>query len=242
MNPIRSIFRSLVTVKTAMVPLALLGATSLSHAATSANLLVDSGFETQVSMSGYASVVSNFTTTTGIWATENGVFIGADGGVNPQGTRMLKMVNSGGVTTSTIQMISLAAFSAEIAAGNASFSMRALFNTSATSGTPSAGIVTEFFAGAGDWGSPIGSAFSTSKFLDTNPGTWESIVSGGSIPLGAGWAAVQVVFGDANLGSESGYVDGNSDTSSFTVQTIPEPSGVMLLGLGVSVFLLRRRK
>ena len=228
-----------------MIPLAFLGATGLTHAATSANLLVDPGFETQAPMGSYASVVGNFTTGQGLWATENGVFVGAENGVTPFGTRMLKMTGNGGVTTSTIQMVNLSAFASGIATGTATFNMSDLFNTSATSGTPGAGIFIEFFAGPSSWGTPIGASFTNSIVLDTNPATWQSITSSGTIPVGAGWAGVQVLFGNANLGGSAGYVDGNStpiSSTGFTVTTVPEPSGTMLLGLGASVLLLRRRK
>jgi hypothetical protein len=246
MNPIRSILNSCSTYRATMVPLALLGAAGLSQASvTSPNLLVDHEFEVQPSMGNYASVVTNFTSTSGVWATENGVFVGADSGVTPVVSRMLKMAKGSGVTTSSIQMISLASFASQIATGTATFNMSALFNTSSISGTQGGGIFTEFFAGPTDWGTPLGSSVSTSKILDTSLTTWEQIAQGGSIPVGAGWAGVQVLFGNANLGDNAGYVDGLSVAgvaTGFTVTTIPEPSGTMLLGLGASVLLLRRRK
>lgn len=228
-----------------IIPFALLAVTSLSHAVTSANLLVDHGYEAQATLPTLASVVTNFSSTQGIWGAENGSFVGADGGVTPLVSRMLKMVDDGGVTTQTIQMIDLFAFASQIATGTATFNMSALFNTSATSGTPSAGINTLFFASATSWGSPIGSGVTNTLALDTNPGTWQQISGGGAIPVGAGWAGFQVFFGNANLNGEFGYVDASPNLdrpTGFTVTTVPEPPGTMLLGLSASLLLLRRRK
>lgn len=180
--------------------------------------------------------------TQGTWGAENGAFVGPENGVVPLGTRMLKMVNGGGTTTQAIQMINLAAYASEIAAGNATFNMSALFNTSANIGAPGAAINASFFATSTSWGSPIGSGFTSSLTLDTNPTTWQQIAGGGTIPAGAGWVGLQVYFGNAALGIFAGYVDRNSETTGFTVTTVPEPSGTMLLGLGASVLLVRRRK
>lgn len=243
MKSIRIILKSRSTYRAVIVPLALLGAAGLSHATTtSANLLVDPGFETQATLPSFASVVVDFSSTPNIWGAENGAFVGAENGVVPLGTRMLRMLNDGGTTTSTIQMISLAAYASEIAAGNATFNMSALFNTSADIGAPTAAINALFFAGPTSWGSPIGSGFASSLALDTNPTTWQTIAGSGTIPVGAGWVGLQVYFGNAALNGFAGYVDRNSETTGLTVTTVPEPSGTMLLGLGASILLMRRRK
>ena len=243
MKSIRFILKSRSTSKAVIVPLALLGAASLSHAATSANLLVDPGYETQATLPSYAAVVANFNTTKETWGTENGVFVGSENGVIPRGgSRMLRMVADGGVTTATVQFISLAAYSSEIAAGNASFNMNTLFNTSADRGAPTASITATFFAGDTSWGNPIGSGFATSLVLDTAPNTWQNIAVGGNIPVGAGWIGFQVAFNNASLGGFQGYVDATSELGGLTVTTVPEPSGTMLLGIGASILLVRRRK
>lgn len=227
--------------KAAMVPLALFGASCMSHAT---NILIDPGFETQGALFSFGGVVNspNFSSTAGNWGAENAAFVGAENGVSPLDKRMLRMMDEGGVTTQAIQMISLAAYASAIAAGNATFNMSALFNTDADRGAPTAAINATFFAGDFSWGSPIGSGLTIPGTLDTNPNTWQTLSGGGTIPVGAEWVGVQVYFGNAALGGFNGYVDANSETTGFTVTTIPEPSGTILLGLGSGLLFVRRRR
>jgi hypothetical protein len=241
MKTIHPITKSHSGLKAALVPLALLGGACMGHAA---NLLTDPGFETQGTLFSFGGVVNspNFSTTAGNWGAENGAFVGAENGVVPLGTRMLRMMDDGGTTTSTIQMISLSAYASAINSGNATFNMSALFNSDADRGAPTAAINATFFAGDFSWPSGIGSGFTSAGTLDTNPNTWQTLSGGGTIPVGAEWVGVQVYFGNAALGGFNGYVDANSETTGFTVTTIPEPSGTILLGLGSGLLFVRRRR
>lgn len=242
MKLIRLIMNLRAARRAAIVPLLLLGGAGLSHAATSANLLTDPGFESQGTLPSFGGVVNspNFSTTAGQWGAENAVFVGAENGIVPLGTRMLRMMPSG-IATQAIQMISLDAYASEIAAGNATFNMSALFNSDADRGAPTAAIKATFFAGDNSWGSPIGSGFTTAGTLDTNP-TWQILSGSGTIPVGAGWVGVEVSFGSDALGDFNGYVDAHSEMAGFTVTTVPEPSGTILLGLGAGILFVRRRK
>lgn len=241
MKTIRPIMKSHSGRKAALVPLALFGAACMSHA--SITLLTDPGFETQGTLPGFADVVTpNFSSTAGQWGAENGAFVGAENGVAPQGTRMLRMMDDGGVTTSAIQMISLAAYASAIAAGNASFNMSALFTSDSDRGAVAA-IIATFYADDTSWGAPIAPGIGSSGTLDTNPATWQVLSGSGAIPVGAGWVGVQVYFNNASLfDGFNGYVDAHSEMAGFTVTTVPEPSGTILLGLGSGLLFVRRRR
>lgn len=217
-----------------IVAFALIGGAGLSHAATSANLLVHPGFESPASLSTFATVVSDFTANQGIWGAEDGSFTTTENSVTPLGTRMLKMVGSGS-TYETIQITSLADYIADIDAGNATFDMTAMFNTPSSPISASGGLVARFFTTGWDPGGPV---LGNSESVDGDPSTWQQIALSGAIPAGTRWIGTQVSYNGASLDLNPGYVD----NASLTVTTIPEPSSTALLGLGFVGLAFRRSR
>lgn len=219
------------------IPLTLLflGAACFSNAATTANLLTDPGFETQSSLPSFATVVNNFGANQGIWGAENGSFTGTVDLVNPLGTRMHSMLASGSVSQ-TIQIVSLADYATEIAAGNATFNMSAEYDFGNNASGANGGISAFFFTNSG-WNNGGFGVSGIGLLLDDDSNNWETISHSGDIPTNATWMGVQLSFSSASLNGNAGYVD----NASLTITTVPEPSSALLAGLG-SLGLLARRK
>lgn len=208
---------------------------SISNAATTANLLADPGFETQASLPSFSGVVDDFSINPSTWGAENGSFTGTADSVNPLGTRMHSMLASG-VTSQSIQIVSLADYAADVSAGNASFDASGMFDFGNDANGASAAVTVRFFNGGG-WSSLFQTS-SSGLALDDDTNNWETITHSGPIPTNATWMGVELVYNSNSLNGNAGYVD---DTS-LTITTIPEPSSALLLGLGSLGVLFRRKR
>lgn len=200
-----------------------------------ANLLIDPGFEDPTNLQGLGTTVSSFPANQGKWGTENGVISTTQDGVTPLGTTMLSMQPQSS-HTQTFQFTNLSSYAADIAAGNATFNMSAMYNTGGPHNA-TAYIEAQFYTASG-WGSTVGSAISGSLVLDNDPNTWEQISASGAIPVGAVWMHTQVLYRGDTMDSSPGFVD----NASLEITNIPEPSSTALLGLGGIGLILRRKR
>ncbi len=214
-------------------------ATGSSQGATTANLLVDPGFESNA-LAGFSTVLSDFTNQNGKWGVEVGsIVIGTSGdGVSPIGTRMLGMQDDGATSTQAVQVTDISSIAGS-GDGTATFDMSAAFTMG---GGPLGGfaggrvaVIAMFFSGS-SYGSLTGS---TSISLDLNSDEkFEPLALQGTIPAGTTWMVTQVLYSDSSIGTHTGYVD----DASFTITTVPEPGAWSMLGLGALGMMARRRR
>lgn len=119
---------------------------------------------------------------------------------------------------------------AVIASGTARYSFGAFFTTYDTDEDFGALHLEFLDAGAGSLG-----ADSVGPLV--NEGGWTAHTGGGLVP--AGTASVLVsVFGTAVNGGPDGYID----NTSFSISEIPEPTSMLLAGLGLAGVGLTRRR
>jgi hypothetical protein len=191
-----------------------------------ANLLVDPGFEANPLTTDY-NVLNFFATYQGVWGVEVATITGVDGGVTPaQGVKMLRMTDDGLTWTQGFQVTDVTSYAAFIDSGGATVNMSALLN--ADKNVPAAlGEVSVQFFGASNYGSQIGTGIAGSLTLDNFPNTWQTASVSGAIPVGTRWLLSQVLYQDASLVSNPGYVDATNLTIT------PEPGTLVLLGCGL---------
>jgi hypothetical protein len=222
---------------------ALFIAAGTAQGTTTANLLVDPGYENNALVAYSAVWTSNFATQQGDWGTEAGSILSTTtDGVTPINSKMLGITNFGGGTASqTIQAtnISLTPNSGD---GTATFNMSARFTLGGGVlggfAGGNAAIVARFFTGSSNALPNTTSIMSSSLVLDSDSKSWEPLTLTGTIPTGTTWMVMEVLYNNESIGSNTGYVD----DASFTITTIPEPSGYALLGLGACVLISRRRR
>lgn len=202
-----------------------------------ANLLTDPGFELNP-LTTANNVLNNFPTYQGQWGPESGAIVGVDGGVTPpQGVKMLRMNQTGGVTTQAFQTIDVTAFAAAIDAGTATVNLNALFTTGPNLSGAVGGVYVSFFPLA-NYGSLTGFIGNTLA-LDGSANTWQTIAVNGPIPIGTRWLLAQTAYANATLIAADGTpYPGYVDAADVTV--VPEPATLGLLGLGALV--LRTKK
>ncbi len=199
-----------------------------------ANLLVDPGFEANP-LTTASNVLNNFPTYQGQWGVESATITGVDGGVTPaQGTQMLRMTDDGLVATQAFQVTDVTVYAGLIDSGGATANLSALFNADKNVPAAIASVYVQFFS-ASNYGSQIGTPLNAGLTLDNTPGTWELISVSGAIPVNTRWILSQVMYNNASLVNNPGYVD----AARFTVT--PEPATLAALGLGSLAFLRRRR-
>jgi hypothetical protein len=200
-----------------------------------ANLLVDPGFEVN-SLDTAFNVLNFFPAYQGIWGVEVATITGVDGGVTPaQGAKMLRMVDDGLTATQGFQVTDVTSYAALIDSGGATVNMSALFNADKNVPAAVGAVYVQFFS-ASNYGSQIGSPISAGLTLDNSAITWETISASGAIPVSTRWLLSQVLYSDAPLLGNPGYVD----AADLTI--VPEPVSLALLGLGSAVMLRRRNR
>lgn len=214
--------------------LIILASFTAANAATTSNFLSDEGFESNGIMLSLSTVVSDFNIYQNVWGTENGGFTAAQNGISPIGNSMHSLSGSG-IAGQIFQFVSLSPYLTDIAAGNASFDISALFN-SFEPGFQS-NIAAGFYTSAG-WSGHISSQSGVALNLDSDLTTWESASINGAIPTNAQWIGIEVLYNTASLQGLPDYVD----ETSLTITTIPEPSSTLLLGVSGLALLARRRR
>lgn len=214
----------------------LLSALVIGPPAARANLLVDPGFESNP-LTGVGNVLTNFTTYQGIWGPEVGVITGATGGVTPaQGVKMLSMSDDGLTATQAFQVTNVSAYSGLINSGSATVNLSALFDVGPNVPAGIAAVYVQFFSAA-TYGSQIGTGAGSYLTLDNSPTTWQPIALSVPVPIGTTWILSQVLYSNASLLNNPGYVD----AADMTIT--PEPASMALLGLsGVGLLFRRRRR
>ncbi len=204
-----------------------------------ANLLVDPSFEFNP-LDTASNVINNFATYQGIWGVENATITGAENGVTPSaGTKMLRMLDDGLVTTQGFQVTDVTSYAGLIDSGAGTVNLSALFNVDKAVPAAKSAVYVQFFSAA-NYGSQIGSYIGGALNLDNSDTTWEAASVSGAIPVGTRWLLSQVAYNNASLMgidgvSHPGYVD----AAELTVT--PEPATLAPLGLGGLVLLRRRR-
>ncbi len=197
--------------------------------------LVDPGFESNP-LTSYSNVLTNFPGYQGVWGVEAATITGVDGGVTPaSGAKMLRMVDDGLVATQAFQSTDVTALAGIIDAGGATAGLSALFNAGPNVPAGSAAVSLRFFS-TSNWGSLIGGPVVGTLSLDNSAATWESALVTAPIPVGTRWVMTEVLYNNASLLGNPGYVD------DAALRITPEPASVALLALGGLAALRRRRR
>ena len=194
------LLRNTVTANARLIPL-----TTLPGAAGSVNLINDGGFES-LPLTTAADVLNNFTP--GVWGAEQAIVIPfTNNGVTPfAGGKMLREINDGGVTTQTFQAMNVSSYASLISTGTAMVNMNAFFNVGFGAATAPVGAIGVSFHTSNTFSSMI-SQVSSSLVLDANTGTWEAISANMQIPAGTQWMVAQVLYNNASLAGQPGFVD-----------------------------------
>lgn len=207
---------------------------SLVGGANAANLLIDPGFEDPSNMQALSTTVTNLNANQGKWGTEGGSVSASLNSVVPFETSMHD-IGLGSNHNQTFQFTNLSAYASDIATGNATIDISAMYNTGGPHNA-TAYISAQFYTASG-WGSTVGSTIGNSLSLDSDASTWEEISAAGIIPAGAVWMSTQVAYINNTMDGEEGFVDNAS-----LMISVPEPSSTLLLGLGAIGALMRRRR
>ncbi len=201
-----------------------------SESDVESNLLVNAGFETQVSI---PDVPPDHA---GYWAADPAIIVSAEQGVVPsEGQEMLRFLSPGGGDPNIWQLIDLSSHRGIISAGEASVSASALFNR-INAGDPKFRIqLTTYDGDIADWPAHAGAYLSydyTDILTDGDLSTWQVAFSELELPSNTTHIGVMVM---AEGGFQGHYAD------DVVVTLVPEPATLILMGtLGLS--LLKRRR
>jgi PEP-CTERM motif len=217
------------------------GVLALSLAATPAQAqLVDGQFEFNP-LTTIGAVLSN-PFLPGQWGQESSTITGPIAGIAPyNGSKMLRMTDSGDVVTQTAQAINVSAFSSTINGPGMNFFLSAYFNSANRDNI--GGMAMQFFSG-NNLSTQILPFVSNIINVDAAPNTWERLAIGGLVPIGTTWMLAQVFYVNASFADptvvQAGFVDGVE--FGLRPLPVPEPSTYAMLGLGlVGVALVKRR-
>lgn len=197
------------------------------------NLLINPGFEDNV-LEGYRHVLGNWVT--GVWGVESATIVtGAVGNVSPfDGDNMLCMTDDGLIATQAFQLTRVPnRFHKIIDKGFGEVKLEAWFNSESVAAASAA--VQLYFFGEGDrWNNNIGTAHA-GLVLPNNPADWNGISLNRMVPPETRWIVSEVLFGNASMGGQPGYVD------AVSLMVVPAPASAALMGLAALVAVRRRR-
>jgi hypothetical protein len=203
-------------------------ASTIAFAPTTAcaNLLIEGAFDLNSPLTNFSAVLGP-PFHAGQWAVENAQNLSGlqPDGVMPQSDgRMLCMLDDGLVLTQAGQAVPVIA--------GTEYVLGASFTTGTNVSGAIGGLILTFYGGnvntlLADFELPV------SLNADT---AWQSFSLKAVAPTGSKWVVAQVDYNNASLGTNTGYVDNASLTA------VPEPVSMALLGVGLGVLLLARRK
>lgn len=191
-------------MKTARTLTAIAAMTTLSLASSALaqpNYLADPSFE-----SGTLGIfgITLATYTPGVWATERASVLGPVGAISPaKGASMLSMTNAGGVATQGVQVVDLSSLAQMIDEGCANLQFSAQFNSDAPAARATIAL---HYSTTPVWASRT-SGPTSAVVLDANPSTWETLAVNDVIPPQTRWLVVEVMYSNASIGLDAGYVD-----------------------------------
>jgi hypothetical protein len=217
--------------------------------ASAANLVMNPGFET------LEAYIGPWPTTAGVWKGDISQGVGAENGVTPIGSGMLKFVETrwvdelpSGVSGDLLQLVDLAPFASHIAGGQAKVRYAAQLNRVADSG---AGTVDTLFSVrlfAKNGALPaftdnlgLALAFNEATLLtDNDVGTWQQAGGTLAIPTNATYLAIMLratenVVNDVANEFAGHYAD------EVVVEFVPEPGTGALAGAALLLAAGRRR-
>lgn len=222
-----------------------------AHCCVAANLVVNSGFETTETTGwGWVGIPGN-------WAGDYSLIVGASSGIDPlEGSQMLKFIASGWESTAhssamacqVYQVIDVSSFSDIISAGGAIVSASSYFNRIAGDAQTDTEFITKMASFEGD-PSSFPAQLASSSWLartdaiiygDDDPLTWEYCQVQQPLPpntdfIAVGLIAVENVHNDLSAPEFDGHF-----ADVVSVEIIPEPATLGILGLG-GLALLRKR-
>ena len=202
----------------------LLAITTSTPSAMATNLLVDPEFDGIPPLNTFGPVFGP-PFITGQWGAENGAIVGVNGGVTPLTARTMLAEYAPG-TSSYTQTLQVTDVSADPALST--YTLGAYFDADQNLTAAHAYVNISFYDSSY---SLLGGPPSSGLILDNNPATWEQISLTATEPLNTKYIVSQVMYDNSTLASHSGAVyAGYVDSASLT--RVPEPTTVILLGLG----------
>ncbi len=202
---------------------------------TTGNLLTDPSFENNP-LSNYVQILGPpYNTNT--WGAEMATISGVSDGITPaNGSLMLNMADDGGATTQAFQLIDVSPYSIDINAGLVTVDASALYNVpAAVAAAVSSVSVTFYDSTHANLGFVItGSNTLSGGFVDSNVNTWEAInIVGAAVPVSTQYMLMQFAYNNASMLDSQGLArSGYVDAATLTLTAVPEPSSVVLVGVG----------
>lgn len=204
--------------------------------ARAADLVLNPGFDT------LESYIGPWSTTTGVWKGDISQGVGAENGVMPIGSGMLKFVNTrwglsypNGGTGDLLQFIDLAPYASQIAGGQARIRYAARFNRVSDNGsgtvdtlfsvrlTARSGSLATFF----DAASPQLAVGETTLITDGDVATWQEASGVLAIPAGATHLSFTVRAFENVVNDVANEFAGHYADATM-VEFVPEPSAMAL--------------
>ena len=211
-----------------------------------ATLVTNTGFETQVAI-GYGRP-TNF----GYWGGDYAQIVTASNGIVPfEGSRMMQFVNvspagpASGVGCTVWQLINTNNFSAEISSGDAIAILSARFNRVAGDAETDSDLFLSIVACSGsvsDFPSIINehswlaATTATNLYSDGDITTWQLSTEELALPTNTNYIGIAVNAQENICNDTSGVEFDGHYVDAVSLEIIPEPATLFLLGLGVVMF------
>jgi len=226
----------------------LLGCTQFA----TANLLVNGGFETPVNTTG------SIPSTCGTWEYNTGQSTGAVNGVTPyEGFSMLQFIftnpgRASGISADCdiFQLVDVSGYTSAIRAGLARATLSGYFDRIAGDAGTDTLFAINFWAYAGAPSSFNNQIHAQTElgsmecylFTDADPKTWELALCTMFLPAATDFVAVRIaaVENIRNDGAAPEFDGHYADYITLTLETVPEPMSLAVLGLGLGAILSRK--